>query len=123
MVKLSVGLADCIFNSLCILTQGFTASEVDRVHWGREAESADWPSIVGFEDDFRDTQRSRVLELAMVYLSPIDSTKQESSSSNATGHDLSFVPEHSLNTETEPPQLANERSPADESSQTYHRTH
>jgi hypothetical protein len=91
MVKLTVGLADCVFNSLCILIQGFSEAEVESLHWRRgESVSIDWSSIVGFEEKFRDSHCNRVLELALAYLS----TSQVPSRQNTVqGLDANPTPE------------------------------
>ncbi|PVF94681.1 hypothetical protein CPB86DRAFT_632550 [Serendipita vermifera] len=70
MVRLTVGLAECIFNSLCILVQGVSESEARVEEWTtQEPRSFDWAGIVELQDNFYDTQRNRVLELAMIYRS------------------------------------------------------
>ncbi|CAG8645708.1 5425_t:CDS:2, partial [Acaulospora colombiana] len=76
---------------------GFTASEVDGGRWRREANSANWSNTIGFEDNFRDVHNNRILELAMIYLSPLDSPGQDCGPPDDTEHGL--VPDHSMDVE------------------------
>ncbi|PVF94677.1 hypothetical protein CPB86DRAFT_632511 [Serendipita vermifera] len=83
MVRLSVGLPDCIFNSLCILVQGLSGSEANSAEWSEcRPRFVDWASIVAFQGNFQDTHQNRVLELAMVYRSIPQMSAEQASGQN-----------------------------------------
>jgi hypothetical protein len=71
IAELSVGLPNCVFNCVYVLIQGLSAEDVQKHKWKavEESEDMNWVAVVGYQDQFKETQHNGVLELAMIHCS------------------------------------------------------